>query len=281
MQQMPQASTPPSVGAITHDFGDLGGLGNGAVAGAGAMNGHAAGASAAATQAAIDNLHNKPPPGLGAGAAAAAAPAPAMGVHEEYLAQQEVLRQQRVQLDAQWQQQQQLQQQRQQQAAATAAAATSGASGGGGGGDGSDGSRPAFDSVEELLAKAGQLHLLPNFLSQEFDVNAIALMQQQDFAEIGVSWDMLQKLFPAKNHRRHVRHVSACLFVCAAFFCSCLSAIALSHGQPTSLFGTAAAFNAPTLCNELLSRRSCSGLPCARPPARSCAFPPRSIRSSR
>lgn len=139
------------------------------------MNGHAADASSAATRMAIENLH-KAPPGLGAGVAAAAAAvgaaSPAMGVHEEYLAQQ------------------------QQPAAASPAAASGGSGsgggiGGGGGGAGGGASNPPFNSVEELLAKAGQLHLLPNFQAQEFDVNAIALMQQQDFAEIGVrdlSW---------------------------------------------------------------------------------------------
>eukprot|EP00904_Undaria_pinnatifida_P014142 jgi/Undpi1/9859/HiC_scaffold_28.g12313.m1 len=39
---------------------------------------------------------------------------------------------------------------------------------------------------QELLSSVGYLNLLPNFLEQEFDVNAIALMQDKDFEEIRV-----------------------------------------------------------------------------------------------
>lgn len=43
-----------------------------------------------------------------------------------------------------------------------------------------------FASVEELLVSVGFLSLLPNFLEQEFDVGAIALMTDKDFEEISV-----------------------------------------------------------------------------------------------
>ncbi|CAN0036517.1 unnamed protein product [Ectocarpus sp. 12 AP-2014] len=185
------------------------------------MNGHPA--SAAATQMAIDNLHRPPPPPPGMGGAAAGAGAPPhhppgrMGAHEEYLAQQEALaRRHQIQspiLTLDWQQQQQqqqhqqhqqqhqhqhqqqLQQQQQQQpppppprkAAAPAAAAAPTAAPPAAAvvaNTAPPPPPPPFNSVEELLAKAGQMHLLPNFLEQEFDVNAIVLMEEQDFDEI-------------------------------------------------------------------------------------------------
>lgn len=251
-----QDSPATSMDTITHDFGDLGGLGAGAAAGSYLrMNGAAAALPPSDTQSAIDKLHARMvPPDLPVpDVAAAAAPGFPMGVHEEYLAQQEALRVQRqqqqqwhpphgqqhwppaheqhqqhthsalFQMHQQWQLQQQHQQhqlfqaqeqqqliqheqqrQLQEQQAHSHAAIVAPAkqppppphapppvgrniSNGSGAQEESGKTAPLYGSVEELLAAVGYLNLLPNFLEQEFDVNAIALMQDRDFEEIQVT----------------------------------------------------------------------------------------------
>lgn len=270
----PQGSPSP-VDTLTHDFGDLGGLGNGAAGSYSSAN--RASASCAQmyqlnhlihqpvdTQSAIDRLHQ----GLASAASPTVAPPPVApptsrgvgggggGVHQEYLAQQEALRNQwqhqQLWMHQQHQQhQQQLQlhqhQQLMQQPApffptltpsniakngssnsggkntfpppppglppagannsalqppvgrnsrhsssgvsldGAGAAGKAGDDGGSGSGGGQSAtSPPPFASVEELLVSVGYLSLLPNFLEQEFDVRAIALMTDKDFEEISV-----------------------------------------------------------------------------------------------
>lgn len=179
------------VDAITHDFGDLGGLGNAAAASLQNVD----------TRSAIDRLHQ--------GVSSAQASKPFFstvggGYHNGYHA---VPRQEGLHFH-QWQQQVQQQQQHlpppvleqipvQQhplgpEIVPSGITSPSGrdASGGGGGGGKDlrvvDESLP-FGSVKALLDSLGVPHLLPNFLEHDFDVKAVGLMMDKDYETLKVT----------------------------------------------------------------------------------------------